>query len=63
MQLARTDIRRLYIPTAIRIFRALQQFAETGSGDIKKLKGDTDELRLRLAIGESVLSSNPIQFS
>lgn len=32
----------------MRIFTALHQFVETGEGDIKKLKGDSDELRLRV---------------
>jgi mRNA interferase RelE/StbE len=45
---ARADIRRLDIPTAMRIFAALHRFAQTGEGDIKKLKGDTEELRLRV---------------
>jgi len=45
---ARADVRRLDIPTAMRIFAALQRFAETGAGDVKKLDGNTDELRLRV---------------
>jgi mRNA interferase RelE/StbE len=45
---ARTDIRRLDRDTAMRIFAALHRFAETGEGDIKKLQGKTDELRLRI---------------
>jgi len=45
---ARADVRRLDIPTAMRIFAALQRFAETGEGDLKTLKGDTDESRLRI---------------
>lgn len=31
----------------MRVFAALQRFADTGEGDITKLKG-TDELRLRV---------------
>ncbi len=46
---ARADVRRLDIPTAMRIFAALQRFAETGEGDIKKLKGDED---CRLRVGD-----------
>ena len=45
---ARGDVRKLDIPTAKRIFAALQRFAETGSGDVKKLEGETDDLRLRI---------------
>jgi mRNA interferase RelE/StbE len=30
------------------IFSALHRFAETGEGDIKKLKGEEGELRLRV---------------
>jgi hypothetical protein len=36
---ARADIRRLDIPTAMRLFAALQRFAETGAGDARKLQG------------------------
>ena len=32
----------------MRIFAALHRFAETGGGDIKKLKGESGELRLRV---------------
>ncbi len=32
----------------MRIFAALHRFAETGEGDIKKLQGESDELRLRV---------------
>ena len=45
---ARTDVRRLDIPTAMRIFAGLHRFAETGVGDVKRLEGETDELRLRV---------------
>ena len=45
---ARTDVRRLDIPTAMRIFAGLHRFAETGVGDVKKLEGEPDELRLRI---------------
>jgi mRNA interferase RelE/StbE len=45
---ARLDVRRLDRDTAMRIFSALHRFAETGEGDIKKLKGEEDELRLRV---------------
>ncbi len=43
---ARADIRRLDRETAMRIFAALNRFAETGEGDVKKLQGESDELRL-----------------
>jgi mRNA interferase RelE/StbE len=45
---ARIDIRSLDRDTAMRIFAALHRFAETGEGDVKKLKGESNELRLRV---------------
>jgi mRNA interferase RelE/StbE len=45
---ARADVRRLDIPTAMRIFAGLHRFAETGVGDVRKLEGQADELRLRI---------------
>jgi len=45
---AGADVRRLDIPTAMRVFAALHRFAETGVGDVKKLRGDTEESRLRV---------------
>ena len=45
---ARADVRRLDRDTAMRIFAALQRFAESGEGDIKMLKGQSGELRLRV---------------
>ena len=45
---AKTDVRRLDKPTAMRILHALHRFAELGEGDVKALQG-RDELRLRIA--------------
>lgn len=45
---ASADVRRLDIPTAMRVFAALHRFAETGVGNVKKLRGDTEESRLRV---------------
>ena len=45
---ARTDIRSLDRDTAMRIFAALHRFAEIGEGDVRKLKGESNELRLRV---------------
>ena len=45
---ARADIRRLDRNAAMRIFEALHRFAETDEGDIKKLQGESGELRLRV---------------
>jgi len=45
---ARAEIRRLDRETAMRIFTALARFAESGEGDIKRLKGTAGELRLRV---------------
>jgi mRNA interferase RelE/StbE len=45
---ARTDVRRIDRPTAMRIFTAIQRFAESGEGDVKELRGESGELRLRV---------------
>jgi len=45
---ARADVRRIDRTNAMRILTALHRFAETGEGDIKKLQGVTEELRLRV---------------
>ena len=44
---ARADVRSLDRETAMRIFAALLRFAESGEGDIKKLHGDSSDLRLQ----------------
>jgi len=45
---AKADVRRIDRETAMRILAALDRFAHTGEGDIKKLQGDSGELRLRV---------------
>jgi mRNA-degrading endonuclease RelE of RelBE toxin-antitoxin system len=45
---ARADVRRIDRDTAMRIFTAIQRFAESGEGDVKDLKGQSSELRLRV---------------
>lgn len=45
---ARADPRRIDRDTAMRILTTLHRFAETGEGDIKKLQGESMELRLRV---------------
>jgi len=45
---ARADIRRIDRDHAMRILTALHRFAQTGEGDVKKLQGDSGELRLRI---------------
>ncbi len=45
---ARADVRRIDRTNAMRILTALHRFAETGEGDVKKLQGDSEELRLRV---------------
>jgi len=45
---ARADVRRIDRPAAMRIFTAIQRFAETGEGDVKELRGESGELRLRV---------------
>ena len=44
---AKADVRGLDKPTAMRILHALHRFAESGTGDIKALQGNMEELRLR----------------
>lgn len=44
---ARADVRRLDRGTALRILHALHRFVESGTGEIKTLQGDVEELRLR----------------
>ena len=45
---ARSDVRSLDKRAALRILSALHRFAESGTGDLKALQGDTGELRLRI---------------
>jgi mRNA-degrading endonuclease RelE of RelBE toxin-antitoxin system len=45
---AKADIRGLDKVTAMRVLSVLHRFAESGTGDIKSLQGDAEELRLRI---------------
>jgi len=45
---ARADVRRIDRNTAMRIFTAIQRFAESGEGDVRELKGESGEFRLRV---------------
>ncbi len=45
---ARADVRRIDRKMAMRIFTTIQRLAETGGGDVKELKGESGELRLRV---------------
>ena len=45
---ARAYVRRIDRETAMRILTALDRFARTGEGDIKRLHGNPRELRLRV---------------
>jgi mRNA interferase RelE/StbE len=45
---ARADVRRIDQKTAMRILTAIHRFAESGVGDVKELKGQSGELRLRV---------------
>ena len=47
-ELAKNDVRRLDKFTAMRILHALHRFAASGTGDVKRLRGDREELRLRV---------------
>jgi mRNA-degrading endonuclease RelE of RelBE toxin-antitoxin system len=45
---AKVDVRNLDKPTAMRILSALHRFSESGTGDLKALQGDAEELCLRV---------------
>ena len=45
---AAADVRRLDKLAALRILHALHRFAESGTGDVKALGGEREELRLRI---------------
>ena len=45
---ARADLRRLDRKTAMRIFEALHRFMETEEGNVKRVKGQENEFRLRV---------------
>ena len=45
---AKADVRDVDKATAMRILHALHRFAESGTGDVKALQGDIEELRLRI---------------
>jgi len=45
---AKADIRRLDRSTAMSILSALHRFAESGTGDVKALRGGREELPLRI---------------
>jgi mRNA interferase RelE/StbE len=45
---AKADVRGLDRATAMRVLHALHRFAESGTGDIKALQGEMEELRLRV---------------
>ena len=45
---AKADIRSIPRPTAMQILTAIHRLAETGAGDIKALKGQDGEKRLRV---------------
>lgn len=42
------DVRRLHKPRAMRILSASHRFAESGSGDVKALRKERQELRVRI---------------
>ena len=45
---AEGDLRKLQPDTAARVFDAIERFAATGEGDVRKLKGISSEYRLRV---------------
>ncbi|MGB2670402.1 MAG: type II toxin-antitoxin system RelE/ParE family toxin [Candidatus Acidiferrum sp.] len=56
--LAKTDVRRLDKPTAMRILAALHRFADSGEGDVKALQG-IKELRLRVGDYRLIFVNEP----
>jgi len=44
---AKADVRRLDKSSAMHTLSTLHRFAESGAGDVKALKGEREELRLR----------------
>jgi mRNA interferase RelE/StbE len=45
---ARADVHGLDKHTAMHVLSALHRFAESGTGDVRALQGDAEELRLRI---------------
>jgi mRNA interferase RelE/StbE len=45
---ARADVLRIDRKMAMRILTTIHRFAESGEGDVKELKGQSGELRLRV---------------
>lgn len=45
---ARADVRKIDRKTAMRIFTAVQRLAEGAGGDVKQLRGESGDLRLRV---------------
>jgi phage-related protein len=62
---AKADIRVLDKTVAMRILHALDRFARSGTGDVKKLQGDREELRRLPALfvhtGEEVIEIRSVQ--
>jgi mRNA interferase RelE/StbE len=48
---ARFEVRKLQRPLAMRVFDAVQHFAQSGSGDMKPLHGELSDA-FRLRVGE-----------
>ena len=45
---AKADVRALDKPTALPILSALHRFADSGTGDVKALQGEREDLRPRI---------------
>ena len=45
---AKADLRAIDQPTALRILHIVARYLATGEGDVKKLQGESGELRLRV---------------
>jgi len=56
---ARTDVRRIDRTTAMRILTAIHRFAESGAGDVRELKGQAGEMRLRVGDYRVRFTSDP----
>jgi len=53
---ARRDLKRLDRQTQERVVAALERYAATGHGDVKRLKGEDDKWRLRVGSWRAIFT-------